>query len=320
MFPKQKKSRGIIYSLITLMLVLPLLVYLMAYVDTSAARDEVAVLKIRGIELSNYVHSINEDVPRIFKITASRALIAAVNEIDINGTPLDDANMRITELMVNSTIYGQNSSFMNGSTLTGWASRMSNLGTKYGLMTNISFLNVSVKPYDSFTLEFSMVLFVNSTDSDGTVTIARYYNESYFLSLDGFEDFLYSLNTKGFAKRIIHQYPGYVANVSDVDSLTSTGYYLNSTLGPSYLDRMEGKLFQQSKYVSQTNRQIGLESIVDIQKLLQVGQTISANQTDVDYQYFNSTFIQGCAVVGSSTSWLKLDATHATQYGVSISC
>ena len=302
------------------MLVLPLLVYLMVYVDTSVSRDEVVVLKIRGIELSNYIHSINEDVPRIFKITASRALISAVNEIDINGTPLDDANLRITELMLNSTIYGQNSSFMNGSTLTDWAGRMIKLGTKYGLMTNISFLNVNVKPYDSFTLEFSMILFVNSTDSDGTVTIARYYNESYLLSLDGFEDFLYSINTNGFVKRIIHQYPGYVANTSDVDYLVSTGYYLNSTLGPSYLDRMEGKTFQQVKYSSQTIRQIGMESIVDIQRLLQVGLTVSSNQSDVDYEYFNTTTIAGCAVVGSSNSWLKLDIDHAAQYGVTTSC
>ncbi len=316
------RRKGIVYSLITLLLVLPLFLFIITYLDTAGSRDEVTSLKIRGIEISNFANSISQDVPRILRITSKRALISALNEVDLNGTPLDDAQLRIRELMLNGTIYGSESSFMDASSLQNWAERMQVRGSRLGLNTNISVTYLNVTPYDSFNLEFVMLLEVNASDTVGTVSIFRTYNQSYIirLSLEGLEDSLYPLNTLGFVKRNIAEANFSVYGSWGVDEAIRQEVYVNSSEGGSYLDRMEGKTHLQAKYASQSPRQIGLEGFVNLQKLGEMGITIKGNQTNLDYLYFNETVSDGCTVTNSSFSWLKLDSTTANRYNVSISC
>ncbi|MFH1750782.1 MAG: hypothetical protein ABH863_03830 [Candidatus Micrarchaeota archaeon] len=313
-----KKRKGIVYSLITLLLVAPLLLFLISYEESVGTRDELASLKIRGMEISNYANSISQDVPRIFSITSRRALISAVNEIDINGTPLDDSQARIIELMYNATIYNRSSAFMNASSLLDWADRMEAQGTRFGFDTNITFLNLDVVPFDSFKLEFSMLLLVNATDLDGIVSFVKVYNESYILPLEGFEDVLYPLNTNGFVKRLIRKANFTVYGSMAVDEAVLQEIYLSSDEGASFLDRMEGKSFLQGKYAALSTNTIGLESIVNLQKIASIGLPLRDNQTAVDYMYFNSSIFQGCDVLNGSYSWLKLDAAHNATYGVPI--
>ncbi|MFH0971072.1 MAG: hypothetical protein V1835_00745 [Candidatus Micrarchaeota archaeon] len=315
-----RRHKGIIYSLITLILLMPLLFFLVSYLQTSGSRDELSNLKIRGIEISNFANSVSEDVPRILKITAKRALISAINEIDMNGTPLDDAQFRIVELMLNATLNGTNSTFMNGSSLEDWASRMEILGTKYGFSTNITFLYLNVSPYDSFSLEFQMVLFVNATDPDGMVSIMRTYNISYLHSIEGLEDPLYPLSTNGFVKRIVKRSQFNVDNVSNCDIAIANETYMSSNDGASFFDRMENKTVIQPKYSSLSPNTIGLESFANVQRIAQVGVPVKVNQTVVDHLYFNGTAVDGCTVVGSSYSWFRLDLAHNATYNVSTVC
>lgn len=310
------KQRGIVYSLITLLLVVPLLLYMISYLDSAGSRDELISLKIRGIEISNFANSVSQDVPRIFRITSKRALISAINEIDINGTPLLDAQANIVELMLNSSINNKSSPFMNASSLKEWASRMENQSNNYGFKTNITFLYVNVTPYDSFNLEFSMRLFVNSTDYDGIVSIVRTYNETFILSLEGMEDVLYPLNTGGFVRRLIRKANFTVFGASAVDDAITLERYTSTQEGGSFLDRMEGKNYLQKKYADQSSLQIGLESFVNLQEIASRGLPIKENQTNIDHLYFNSSTFNGCLVTASNYSWLKLDYPHNETYGV----
>lgn len=317
---KLGKQKGIVYSLITFILILPILVFLTTYLETASSRDELASIKIRGIELSNFANSISQDVPRIFKITATRALISAVNEIDVNGTPMDDAQLRIRELMLNATIYGQNSTFMQGSSLNDWADRMVLQGRRYGLNTNITFIYLNVTPYDSFSLSFNILLAVNSSDSDHTVEIVKTYNQTYLLPLEGFEDLLYPLSTSGFVKRQIKRPTYSFTNLTNIDQAVLDESYTSSMVGASFLDRMENKTTIQAKYLGQSANIIGLESIINLQKISLVGIPLRQNQSSVDYIYFNATTVNGCAVTNSSYYWLRLNDSDATRYGVSIEC
>src|SRR3989344_6147257 len=193
-----RRRKGIVYSLITLLLVMPIPPFPISYQEAAGSLDEVAALKIRGIEISNFADSVDQDVPRIFRITATRAIISAINEIDINGTALNNSQLQLIELMYNASIYNRSSQFMNASSLRDWADRMKQQGSRFGLNTNLTFVYLNVTPYDSFNLEFSMLLSVNATDADGIVSIYRTYNQSFVMPLEGLEDPLYMLSTNGF--------------------------------------------------------------------------------------------------------------------------
>ncbi len=317
---KIRRRRGVLYSLITLILVLPLIFFVIAYLQSSSSVDELSSLKIRGIEMSQFANSISEDVPRILRITSKRALISAVNEVDVNGTPLDDARLRIRELMLNGSVYGINSTFMNGSTMEAWAGRMRIVGMRYGFDTNITFLALDVVPFDSFNLEFSLLLLVNATDPDGQVAIVRTYNQSYVLPLEGIEDLYYPLSTNGFIKRDVRRATFPVEGDFAIDQAIEQELYMNTSEGGSYFDRMEGKGYIQQKYAALSPRQIGLESIVNLQDLGKVGIALRENQTAIDHLYFNSSTFDGCPSTNSSYGWLKLDAEHAAVYNASIAC
>jgi hypothetical protein len=68
---------------------------------------------------------------------------------------------------------------------------------------------------------------------------------------------------------------------------TENSYYHSSENGPSYLDRLEGRLYIDSKYSSQTDKNIGLESFVNKNYLWSAGITVIEDKTNVDYIYFS---------------------------------
>ncbi|MFH1200424.1 MAG: hypothetical protein V1708_05125 [Candidatus Micrarchaeota archaeon] len=318
--------RGLVYSIITLMILLPVFFFVGAYLQSEQTRDEETVLKIRGDEISNYADSISLDVPRILDMTSKRALIAALNYIDVNGTPLNqsplDAKLQVESLMLNGTIYNSTSPFLasssNSSTLNDWAARMAGLGSDYGLSTNITVTSVEVKPHDSFSLNVSLSLAVNITDGISSMAVRRTYAVYEILSLEGFEDPLYPLNTNGFVKRTIARANGTIYGAEAVDNATLSKWYANSSEGPSFLDRMEGRLHVTPEYSAMSANQIGLDGFADLSEISAAGITVDSNKTAVDHLYFNNSDYDAWPVNGSAISWMKLDVEHAIIYGVQL--
>jgi hypothetical protein len=95
-------------------------------------------------------------------------------------------------------------------------------------------------------------------------------------------------------------------------------YYQSSQDGASYLDRLEGKLTVQTKYSSQSNNVIGLESFVNKNKI-PPELTVYQEKTNIDYIYFSPGSMNGNKVKGiSNSNWFRIDNQdqHQTTYGV----
>jgi hypothetical protein len=92
------------------------------------------------------------------------------------------------------------------------------------------------------------------------------------------------------------------------------GYY-SSGDGPSFLDRLEGKFYVQSKYLSQASRPIGLESFVNKTNMLAHQLDIEDEKTNVDYLYFSNTSYPG-SPVKSVDGYFRIDSNHSINYGV----
>ncbi len=115
---------------------------------------------------------------------------------------------------------------------------------------------------------------------------------------------------------------GRVWFIDTLKNHTENSVYYTSTVGASFLDRLEGSLEVQEKYANQTNYTIGLESFVNKVYLLLLDLDIKNQQTNIDYLYFSNDVINGYAVKGLDPTFridniTSLGSTHHAIYGVS---
>ena len=85
--------------------------------------------------------------------------------------------------------------------------------------------------------------------------------------------------------------------------------------GPSFLDRLEGKLYIQDKYSSQTINNIGMESFINKTDFINHKLGVDNSKTNVDYIYFLNTTLSGSMVKGID-NYFKIDANHTETYNV----
>ncbi len=103
---------------------------------------------------------------------------------------------------------------------------------------------------------------------------------------------------------------------------SASSYYHASTVGGSFLDRLEGSLNVQSKY-NQTGAVIGIESFVNKTTLSSLGLSVDNSRSNVDYLYFSNGTYAAYQVKGMDSSF-RIDKqtglnnnTHDVVYNVS---
>ncbi|MBI5177003.1 hypothetical protein HY995_02865 [Candidatus Micrarchaeota archaeon] len=311
--------RGLLYSLTLLMLLAPIFLYLMSSSALSAQKNAQVVARVRGNELASFGDSLSQDVPRVLEIAGKRAVVAAGNYIYASGSPLQDAHANLSELATNGSLSSVNQSVMAGSSINEWAASVSRIGANRGLNVSINATRLDVTPSSAFELNLTSTLEVNITDVKEPVNISRTYVSSRIISVLGFEDPLYALHGLGFVHRVFAR-PSItpVWGNAALDAAFAQGGYLNTSLGPSVLDRFEGRLSLSDRYASMAGDQIGLESLVNSTEFSLRGLNFTANQSVADWQFFNATAIHGYAVTGSAYPNQRLDRMHNDTYGVTV--
>ena len=94
-------------------------------------------------------------------------------------------------------------------------------------------------------------------------------------------------------------------DVSNLQKHVDNSLYINSSLAPSFLDRLQGKLSANAN---------GIESLVNLQKLSNQGLSISSKSV-VDYIYFSSNNPSSYNINGMY-NWFRLDNDHLDIYKV----
>ncbi len=306
--------KGIFYSLMALLLLVPIVSYLIVYSEVIQTQNDLTVQRIEGEKMVSFAKSVDTDLSRALNMYARRAIGNAVSHVANNGSAIDNSNARLRELFFSSTIYGIQAPL--NSSVYEWRDKVVAQGRQIGFSTSIDFVETSFVPYDSFNVQLRYAVAVNITFSNAN--IYRVYNESVTVSVEDYEDTLYTLNTNGLVKNVIKKSPFSVTNVTQLDNLTTERYYIPSDNGASFFDRLEGRLVASEAYKAQSVNKIGMESIVYQPDLLAFGIAPKTSQSFVDYLYFNSSSIPGYPVNDSQISWLKIDTAHATLYGVQL--
>jgi len=305
--------RGFLYSVILLLLTVPVVFFAANYFAVASSMDAETAIGLRGNEFASFVNSVSSDLPRALTISGSNALAATVSRVTANGSPLDDAKARLEELALNGTLYG--APLLLNSSLSHWAQRVQQIGYSRGFETLVTIESIDARPLDSFHLAFSVNASVNATDRVAQMTVHRRHSPTILVSIQGFEDPLYLMKTNGIVHRTVVEANRTVSGVSGIDWAVANKVYMGASDGASFLDRLENSTQASQKYRALSSQDIGLETFVNVQELLDNGLEIKQNKTDVDHLYFNETTPAGYALNGSQYPLFRIDAGHAALYG-----
>lgn len=311
--------RSVFYSGVIAILAVIIGLYIVSYLGAVKTEGEQITISIRSGEMASYVDSLGLDMPRVLDISTKRAIISEINEIDLRGAGLDNAQMRLHELMLNESIYGQKSYWMNATSVPYWIARVQQIGGQQGFSANITANLLQIIPNDAYSLRVTLNWSVNVTDVPRQARVFRNLTTSVIVPITGFEDPLYSLRTRGLGLRAITAPNMTVYDLTNVSTAASDGWYMPADDGPSFLDRLENSLETSVKYQLYTTNTIGLESFVNTNDLQLKGIETKPNASVADHLYFDDLLnVTGCPVVGTNITWLRLDSGHAAFYGVSI--
>jgi hypothetical protein len=205
MVMKMEKRRGQMYSIIAIMIIIPVVFFISFYITATQNMKFGTVEKVVADQQHQVEQQIERDFERAVRITGRRAILAAVNNIIVTGSYLDNSTLRLHELITNSSIYGQPSMIMANNTLSEWKSRM--LQQNHSFLIEMNFSDPVIGNYDGINIRISMLLTVNVSDSLNVSRIDRAVWKDVIVSIDGIEDPVFPLSTSGYVKKVVKEYP-----------------------------------------------------------------------------------------------------------------
>ena len=168
---------------------------------------------------------------------------------------------------------------------------------------------ISITQDDPWIIKIVLETNLVINDKNGIVKWNKTAPFIAYVPIKNFEDPLYTINTNSLVINKINEtiYQPFVqsSNVTNLNSHVIESYYINSSLAPSFLDRLQGK--------STANEQ-GIESLVNLQKLSNQGISIKTKSV-VDYIYF-SELNPGSHTIQGMPTWFRIDDAHLDIYSV----
>lgn len=303
---EQKKS--IFYVTAAIALTIVIFVTYSAY-STYRLNDKMDTIETRIETVNFFIKDVEKDIQKGAYIAGFRTLLSFNQFISANGTYIDDVNLRFKESFLNGTIKLQPLSLMKDSTFTDWANKISAEAEKVDINFAFTINDVKLNQSDPWSVDIGIDLNLDIRDKRNT----SYWNRNRYvtsrISIAGFEDPLYVVNSKGRVANTIVQsnITNFVVN-GKVDNLmthTNNSYYISHADSPSFLMRLEGSLGNSSN---------GIESLVNLGKFQQQGLALK-DRSVVDYIYFGTKATTNYRINGTP-EWFKLDSGHLDTYQV----
>ncbi|MCX6814924.1 MAG: hypothetical protein NTY20_04735 [Candidatus Aenigmarchaeota archaeon] len=226
-----RQSKGQMYSIIAVFVIIPLIIFIAFYITTSQNMKFGTNERVVADQQHQVEQGIENDFVRAVKITGRRALLSAVNNVIMTGNYLDNSTLRIKELITNSSIYGNPSTLMANNSLYEWLSRIASQNHSFDVHANFSYLKV--ENYDGMNIKISMLLIVNVSDRLNISRIDRSEQKDVIVSVEGLEDPMFPLSTTGSAKIVVNEYPFSYYTKKFQGTLNAGNCSGNSTYNPN---------------------------------------------------------------------------------------
>ena len=280
------------------------IVVIATYASYSAYKlsDKMDVIQTRIETVNFFIKDVERDINKGVYIAGFRTLLSFNQFIETNGTFLDNINDRFKESFLNGTINKQPLSLMKDSTFTDWANKISAEANKVDIIFNFAINDVKLNQSSPWSVDIGVNLSLDIRDKRNTSYWTRDRYLTNTISIVGFEDPLYVVNSKGRVTSIIKptNISNFVVN-GKVDNLIAhmnNSYYIAHNDSPSFLMRFEGNL---------GNSTYGIESLVNLDKFQQQGLTIK-DRSIVDFIYFGTKSTTNFRI-NNTPEWFKIDGS-----------
>lgn len=292
----------------TLLTIVILLVFLMSYGLYSFGHERKAINR-RIDSMNDFVFSTEKDLERQAYITGFRIIFLIEKKIVEDGNPISNLNSTFEECFFNGTLYGQYQDLMNGVKFSDILKSINERANKSNIEVSLYPRRFYLNQEDPWHIKVNFETDILIKDKGALALWNKTEIISSKIKIDNFEDPLYIINTRGLVANKINKttYQQF-ASGSDTTNLSlhsQNSYYIASPLGPSFLDRLEGKTAPNAN---------GIESLVYLPKLSEQGIPI-LSKSCVDYIYFSSSNPESHAITGMP-SWFRLDDVHLSVYNV----
>lgn len=299
-------KKGVFFTFVA-SIFLSLLIFSSLVGNNYDLREHTFVIETRVATTNMFISGVEKDIERAAYIAGFRSLVGLVDNIISTGEYEADVESRFEELFFNGTIDGTESLVMENNTFNHWSSEIQEEAEKINLDSDFEISNFTVLQDDPWNIRIDLDLYMVVKDIQNISSWTRKSNITTYISLEGFEDPSYPLETNGLAEnRIRKTNLSYFVSGTDISNLlnhTYEGYYIEFSGAPSFLNRLKGN-FSSSKY--------GIESLVDIDDLISKGISVD-DKTIVDHIYFSEDDPTSYHVSGAP-SWFKLD-NETNKYG-----
>jgi hypothetical protein len=202
----QDKLRGQVYTLIAIVVTVPILIFITQYMITSQGTGSRITEKIVSDQIHQTFDIIEKDASKALIIIGKRAVISATNTAIDNGTGISGAQSGLMELMEYGTLDGNYSFIMYNNTLPEWRDKVVALQTHFNV--DLDYTGLTLVNLDGFNLEAGIVMNISVSDKTDIAEIERNdYDKKAAVPLVGLEDPLFPLNTQKFGRRTITRHP-----------------------------------------------------------------------------------------------------------------
>jgi len=202
------RLKGQVYSLIALMIALPLILYM---IFSLSVPETERLGKIISDQEYHVGRSIEKDYVNAVSISGRRAALSLANMVTNSGNATNNSVEKMMELMTNGSVDGVPNSIMENNTLGDWRDRILSIHTGFNVGLNYS--DIIVENYNGFNLVAKVNFTINVSDDLNISQINRRVVKEILISVENLEDPLYPLYTGGFVSKTIRRYP-YGYNVS----------------------------------------------------------------------------------------------------------
>src|SRR3989338_5408543 len=302
------KKRGIFYTIAAIALTIVIIATYSSH-NTYRLSDKMDVIQTRIETVNFFIKDVERDISKGVTIATFRTLLSFNQFIDNNGTFIDNINERFKESFLNGTIKQQPLGLMKDSTFTDWANKISTEANKVDIKFNFTVNEVKINHTDPWSVTVGLNLSLDIRDKRNTSYWIRDRYLTQSISIIGFEDPLYIINSKGRVTNTIVK-----SNITQfvisgkVDNLlihANNSWYIAHNDSPSFLMRFEGNL---------GNSTYGIESLVNLDEFQQQGLTLK-DRSVVDYIYFGTKSTTNFRI-NNTPEWFKIDQGHLKFYKV----
>ncbi|MBI4176522.1 MAG: hypothetical protein HY518_04905 [Candidatus Aenigmarchaeota archaeon] len=196
---------GQVYSIVTLLLVIPLLLFIIFFISSSQTIRYGTIEKVIADQLHQVEKSVENDFQKAVSISGQRALIAASDSVLSTGAYIDNSSARLGELMENGSLYGNPTFLMENNSIPDWILLMQGVQTGFDLQINHSGLAAS--NLDGFNLNAEVMLTIDIKDRLDVARIARTFPATVKIPVENVEDPTAAIGTQNLATRNIVRYP-----------------------------------------------------------------------------------------------------------------